>query len=70
LGAAEAKITGLAGLLLLAVALLLIIWPRWATLPLIVFCAWIALSLLIRTFKLFREKKSDEQEDEIAATES
>jgi cardiolipin synthase len=70
LGAAEAKITGLAGLLLLAVTLLLILWPRWATLPLIIFCAWIALSLLIRTFKLFREKKSDEQEDEIAATES
>jgi cardiolipin synthase len=70
LGAAEAKITGLAGLLLLAVTLLLVFWPRWATLPLIVFCAWIALSLLIRTFKLFREKKSDEQEDEISSTES
>ena len=70
LGAAEAKITGLAGLLLLAVTLLLIFWPRWATLPLIIFCAWIALSLLIRTFKLFREKKSDDQEDEISATES
>jgi len=70
LGAAEAKITGLAGLLLLTVTLLLIIWPRWATLPLIAFFAWIALSLLIRTFKLFREKKSDDQDDEIVATES
>jgi len=70
LGAAEAKITGLAGVLLLAFTLLLIFWPRWATLPLIGFCAWIALSLLIRTFKLFREKKTDDQDDEISATES
>ena len=70
LGAAEARITGLAGVLLLTVALLLILWPRWATLPLIVFCAWIALSLMIRTFKLFRKEKSDDQEDKISATES
>ncbi len=70
LGAAEAKITGLAGVLLLTITLLLIFWPRWATLPLIVFCAWIGLSLLIRTFKLVREKKSDDQDDEISAIES
>ncbi len=70
LGAAEARITGLAGVLLLIVSLLLIFWPRWATLPLIVFCVWIAWSLLIRTFKLFREKKSDDQDNEISVTES
>jgi cardiolipin synthase len=57
LGPAEARVTGLGGLLLLLIALALIFWPRWTTLPLIIGCGWLALALLIRTARLIWKKK-------------
>jgi cardiolipin synthase A/B len=61
LGAAEARITGAAGVLLLALAVVGIFLPRGLSLPLAVICGWLAVSFLIRTYKLIRNmrKKDD-----------
>lgn len=57
LGHAEAKITGAVGLLLLFIALAGFAWPLAVSIPLAVFCCWLALSLLIRTHKFYFRKK-------------
>lgn len=57
LGHAEAKITGLAGLLLLIFTLLSMLWPLAFMVPLGLFCGWLGISLLVRTWKLYFTKK-------------
>ncbi len=54
LGHAEARITGIAGLLLLIIALTALFWPLSLTIPTSLLCGWMALSLLLRTVKLYR----------------
>jgi len=56
LGHAEAKITGAAGLLLLIVSLAGLLWPLSMTVPASVFCGWLSLSLLVRTYKIYFRK--------------
>jgi cardiolipin synthase len=64
LGHAEAKITGAAGLILLIIALVGFVWPLAVSIPLGVFLGWLALSLLIRTYKLYsRKKQSADSQD-------
>jgi cardiolipin synthase len=63
LGHAEAKITGAAGLLFIIIALAGFLWPLSLTVPISIFSAWLATSLLIRTYKLIVGKK---QKDEIS----
>ena len=58
LGHGEAKITGAAGLLCLITALAGLLWPRVLSLPLAVFGAWLALALLIRTYRLYFAQKN------------
>ncbi|MBI5585773.1 MAG: cardiolipin synthase B [Deltaproteobacteria bacterium] len=58
LGPAEARVTGVAGLLILLIALAFALWPWWTALPLIGLCGWIGLALLLRTAKLLWKKKS------------
>ena len=55
LGPAEAKIMGAAGLALLALGLLALIWPWVIAAPLAVIAIWLAVSLLIRARTLRRE---------------
>jgi cardiolipin synthase len=64
LGPAEARVTGVAGLLLLLIALVFFFWPWWAALPLVGFSGWFGLALLIRTGKLLWKKKSPDRDDE------
>jgi len=52
LGPAEARITGIGGILLLALALIGIFAPRGLSFPLAVICGWLSVSFLIRTYKL------------------
>jgi cardiolipin synthase len=63
LGPAEARITGIGGILLLILALIGIFLPRGLSLPLAVVCGWLAISFLIRTYKLTREAKMKEKDD-------
>jgi cardiolipin synthase len=68
LGPAEARITGIGGLLLLGLALIGIFLPRGLSVPLAVICGWLAVSFLIRTYKLVRENK--EKEKDVSTTNS
>lgn len=55
LGPAEARVLAGAGLLLLAVAVVAALWPKVLTIPLSVMAGWVALSLLVRAYKLHRQ---------------
>lgn len=57
LGHAEARITGVAGGLLLCITLLGLVWPLLVILPLSAFCGWLSLSLLVRTVKIYLRRK-------------
>jgi cardiolipin synthase len=63
LGPAEARITGLGGVLLLSLALIGIFLPRGLSIPMAVVCGWLAVSFLIRTYKLIRERKEKEKDE-------
>ncbi|HUE81411.1 MAG TPA: phospholipase D-like domain-containing protein [Pyrinomonadaceae bacterium] len=52
LGPAEAKIMVGAGLLLLGLSVVAVLWPFWITVPLAIIGLWAALALLIRAYKL------------------
>lgn len=62
LGPAEARVTGLAGALLLVLAAIGILTPRGLSIPLALLSGWVAVSLLIRTYKLVRAMKKKEEE--------
>ena len=63
LGPAEARITGIAGLLLLLFTLTSLLLPRAVTIPIAVLSGWLSLSLLIRTYRLLHEKKKEKEPD-------
>ena len=58
LGPAEAKITLVAGVVLLALAVVAVIWPEWLAAPFAFFSVWLALSLFLRAYKLRYEQGS------------
>jgi cardiolipin synthase len=62
LGPAEARVTGIGGLGLLALALVGILLPRAVTIPIAVLSGWIGLALLIRTWRLLRKRRGEEKE--------
>jgi cardiolipin synthase len=57
LGPAEAKLMLVAGLLLLCLTIVAVLWPRVVTIPLAVIGGWIALALFVRAYKLHTEGK-------------
>jgi cardiolipin synthase A/B len=59
LGPAEARIMAGGGVLLLILAVLAVLWPRVITIPLSILGIWVALSLLIRAYRLHREGKKE-----------
>jgi cardiolipin synthase A/B len=61
LGPAEARIMGVAGLLLVAASAVAVMWPRVVSWPLAVISVWIAVSAFIRAFHLRREGKREEK---------
>jgi cardiolipin synthase len=61
LGPAEARVMGSSGLLLLALSIVAVLWPRTISVPLAVIGVWVAISLFIRAFHLHREGKREEQ---------
>jgi cardiolipin synthase len=53
---AETRIMTTISLILLTLALISILWPRWVAFPLALFSIWIAASLLIRAYRLYRKR--------------
>jgi cardiolipin synthase len=54
LGPAEARLTALAGLMFLLVAILAVFWPRVVVVPLAAIGVWIATALFVRAWRLWR----------------
>jgi cardiolipin synthase len=67
LGPAEARITSLGGIVLVALACLAVLFPRWVTIPVAVVSGWFGLTLLIKAWRLhrmrLREIEKNLQED-------
>jgi cardiolipin synthase len=61
LGPAEAKALTSGALILLALALVAVLWPRVITIPLALFGVWMAAALLARVYKLRRESANDDE---------
>jgi cardiolipin synthase len=59
LGHAEARITGVAGLLLSMITLAGLLWPLVVSIPLGIVCGWSALSLLVRTYRIYFRKRRE-----------
>jgi cardiolipin synthase len=62
LGPAEARIMGAAGVALVALGLVALLWPRVVAVPLAAVAIWLAVSLLFRAWTLRRER-TDEPKD-------
>ena len=56
LGPAEARIMAMAGIALLALALLAAFWPRLIAVPVAAIAMWLAVTLLVRAWSLHRER--------------
>ena len=59
LGPAEAKIMGVTGTFLMALAAVFVLWPRWIGLPVALLTAWLAVSLLVRAYKLYVTRRRE-----------
>ena len=59
LGPAESKIMVAAGAVLLAFALVGVLWPRWLTIPFALISGWLAVSLFIGGYRLYRIRRKD-----------
>jgi cardiolipin synthase A/B len=62
LGPAEARALAGAGLLLVAFAAAALVWPRLVSIPVALFCGWLAISLFIHALRLHRREKRRIQE--------
>jgi cardiolipin synthase A/B len=58
LGPAEAKIMVAGALVLLGITLVAVLWPRAIAVPLAVMGGWVALSLLVRANRLYRQARN------------
>lgn len=60
LSPAEARIMFSGGLLLSLLSVVFVLWPRVLSIPLAIFGLWMAVSLFIKAFALYREGKREE----------
>jgi cardiolipin synthase len=59
LGPAETRIMITVSLILLALALISVLWPRWIAFPIALFSIWVAASLLIRNYRIYRNRRRE-----------
>jgi cardiolipin synthase len=64
LGPAEARIMGTAGVGLLLLGVVALLWPRAVAVPLAVLAIWLAGSLLYRAWRLHRERVDEAKDPE------
>jgi cardiolipin synthase len=69
LGPAESRVMFSAALLLLAVSVVAVLWPRVVTVPLAIIGLWIALTLLIQAYKLHHQGQQEKSATTIAKAE-
>ena len=62
LGPAEARSMAGAGLLLTALAVIAVLWPRVITVPLALICVWVAFALMVRAYRLRRDAGKPQEE--------
>jgi cardiolipin synthase len=60
LGPAEARVMLIMGLLFSAFAIVSLLWPKWVTVPMAVLSGWLAISLLIRAYKVRTKRKKED----------
>lgn len=70
LGPAEARVVALAGLGLVAVAIIGVLWPRLLTIPLALFLLWAAVAMLARALELRRSRGREQSQTTHAADSS
>lgn len=58
LGTAEARISLGAGAILLLLAAIAIVWPQWLAFGFAAVCGWFAISLILRAYRLWHERRS------------
>jgi cardiolipin synthase len=66
LGPSEAVVMVSAAVLLLLLAGLAILWPMAVIVPLTLFSTWVAVSLLIRAYRLYRARKAPSRQEAAA----
>jgi cardiolipin synthase len=64
LGPAEARLLGAIGLVLLALAIIAVLWPRLVVVPFAVVGVWVALALLARAWRLRRRYRAEAAADD------
>ena len=57
LGPAEANLLGVVALILIALAVLAVLWPPALAYPIAVIAAWAAIVMLVRARRLWRERR-------------
>ena len=62
LGPAEVKVMLSAGAILLALALIAVLWPELVSVPFAIFSGWLAISLFLRAYRLRRRRGRDPTE--------
>jgi cardiolipin synthase len=69
LGPAEARALSAAGVLLLIFVVIGVVWPRWISIPVAMICLWLAISLLMRALKLYRQGKQGNSPEPLETAE-
>jgi cardiolipin synthase len=62
LGPTETVVMVSAAALLLVLALMAVLWPVAVIVPVVLFSAWLAVSLLIRAYRLHRARRASAKE--------
>ena len=62
LGPSEVVVMGSAAVLLLVLAAVAVLWPIVVIVPLVLFSVWVAVSLLIRAYRLYRARKIESRQ--------
>jgi cardiolipin synthase len=63
LGPADAKTMGFGGLVLLALAIVAMLWPLLLALPLALFAVWVGVVLLMKAWHLHRRRRHETASD-------
>lgn len=69
LGPSEMSVMAWAAALLLTLAAVAIQWPMAVIVPLVVFSVWVAISLLIRAYRLYRARRAEGKQSDVKPEE-
>ncbi len=64
LGSAEQHIPFVGGIILLVLAVLCVLIPKWVTFPMAIICGWFGFAMLIKTGRLYLKKNAEKNSNE------